>query len=150
MIMNVYQIYNNEDDYEEPLKFNPERYLRHPFGMRPDKAHDPAHVDISNARNNYGFGAGRRVCPGQHLAKQSLILGLAKMLWAFDISSAGGKDIDLSLETGFVQGTALGPKELDLVLKLREGRTKEDILEHYSKAYEAEAKVMGWEDGIYK
>ena len=84
-------------------------------------------------------------------AKQSLLLGLAKVVWAFDIlPPEGGKEIDLSLKTGFVQEIALHPKDFDVVLQLRDGRAKEEIMDHYSHTYEAEAQVMGWEGGLYK
>ena len=118
--------------------------------MRPDKAHDPAHMDASGWRVTYDFGAGRRICPGMHSAKQSLLLGLAKVLWAFDVLPPEGKEIDLSLEKGFVQEIALHPKDFDVVLKLRDGCAKEDVMGHYARCYEAEAEVMGWEDGLYK
>nr|UBX54526.1 cytochrome P450 [Aspergillus sp.] len=150
IFMNVWHIHHSEEDYEEPDKFDPDRFLRHPFGMRLDEAHDPAHMEASSARVTYDFGAGRRICPGMHSAKHSLVLGLAKVLWAFEILPPKGKEIDLSLENGFIQEIALHPKELDVVFKLRDGITKEDIMDHYSQAYEAEAEVMGWEDGLYK
>jgi hypothetical protein len=38
--------------------------------------------DIS-LRNNYIFGAGRRVCQGMHIAERSLFLGITRLLWAF-------------------------------------------------------------------
>jgi cytochrome P450 len=148
--MNVWHIHHSEEDYEEPEKFIPERFLRHPFGMRPDQAHDPAHMEASGSRVTYDFGAGRRICPGMHSAKQSLLLGLAKILWAFEIMPLEGKELDLSLETGFVQEVALHPKNLDVVLKLRDGRAKKDIMDHYYQTYEAEAKIMGWEGDLYK
>jgi hypothetical protein len=85
-----------------------------------------------------------------HSAKQNLLLGLAKVLWAFDILPPEGKEIDLSLETGFVQELALHPKDFDVILKLRDRGAKEDIMGHYSQTYDAEAEVMGWEGGLYK
>lgn len=42
------------------------------------------------------------------------------------------------------------PKDFDVVLKLRDGRSKEDIMNHYSETYEIEAEMMGWEGGLYK
>ncbi|KAI0423563.1 cytochrome P450 [Xylaria sp. FL1042] len=150
VIMNVWNIHHSEDDYEEPEKFNPDRFLQHPYGMRADQAHDPALMEASSVRVHYDFGAGRRICPGMHLAKLNLLLGLAKILWAFDILPPKGKDIDLSLETGFVQGTALHAKDFDVVLKLRDGFAKSDIRNHYSQTYEAEAQAMGWEGALYK
>jgi hypothetical protein len=83
-------------------------------------------------------------------ARQSLMLGLAKVLWAFEIMPAPGKEIDLNMETGFISDLALRPKDFDVVLRLRDGRTKGDILDHYSQAYEAQATVMGWENGLYR
>ncbi|KAI0506253.1 cytochrome P450 [Xylaria bambusicola] len=150
VIMNAWQIHHNEDDYENPDKFDPDRYLRHPLGMRTDKAHDPAVMEAWGARPHYDFGAGRRICPGMYLAKQNFLLGLAKMLWAFEIRSADNKEIDLSVETGLVQGTALHPKDFDLTLKLRQGRTKEDIMNHYYQTYEGEAEIMGWKNGEFR
>ncbi|KAJ5919853.1 cytochrome P450 3 monooxygenase [Penicillium verhagenii] len=150
ILMNVWHIHHSEEDYEEPDKFIPERFLHHPFGMRLDEAHDPAQMEASSSRVTYDFGAGRRICPGMHSAKQSLLLGLAKVLWAFDVLPSEGKKIDLDLETGFVQEIALHPKDLDVVFKLRSERTDKDILEHYSQTYEVEAEMMGWEDGRFK
>jgi cytochrome P450 len=150
ILINVWHINHSEEDFDEPEKFVPERFLKHPCGMRPDQAHDPAYMDSSSPRVTYDFGAGRRICPGMHSAKQSLILGLVKTLWAFDILPPEGKEIDLSLETGFIQEFALHPKDFDVILKLRDERTEEEIMDHYSEAYNAEAKVMGWEGGLYK
>ncbi|KAL4861812.1 cytochrome P450 [Aspergillus spectabilis] len=150
MIMNVWQIHHSPEDYDSPDEFIPERFLRHPFGMRPDEAHEATHLESASARVTYDFGAGRRICPGMHSAKQSLLLGLAKVLWAFDVLPPEGREIDLSLEMGFVQDIALHPREFDVVFRLREGRTKGEVYDHYERAYEGEAEVMGWKDGLYK
>ncbi len=147
---NVFHIHHSTEDYELPEKFEPERFLRHPFGMRSDEAHDPAAMEASSSRVTYGFGAGRRICPGMHTAKQSLMLGLAKLLWAFDVlPPGGGKEIDLSVETGFVQGLiTFHPKDFDVVLKPRPGRSARDVLDHYSQTHKAEAEFMGWEEEL--
>ena len=36
------------------------------------------------------FGFGRRICPGMHLARNSLFIVVARLLWAFDIRPAAG------------------------------------------------------------
>ena len=59
-------------------------------------------------RDQFTFGAGRRICPGMHVAERSLFLGIARMLWAFDIKpktdSEGNKIIpdQEKLTQGFV------------------------------------------------
>lgn len=35
--------------------------------------------------HHYGYGAGRRVCPGVHLAERNMWRITAKLLWAFNI-----------------------------------------------------------------
>lgn len=67
----------------------PERYLNHPLPAAAYiNATDP------NDRDHFSYGAGRRVCPGVHLAEKSLFLNIARVLWAFDLAKK--KD----LETG--------------------------------------------------
>ncbi|POR35119.1 hypothetical protein TPAR_04688, partial [Tolypocladium paradoxum] len=149
VIANVWHIHHSEDDYDDPEEFIPERFLHHPFGMRPDEAHDPARLEGSGPRLTFAFGAGRRICPGMDSARQSLVLGLAKLLWAFEILPPQGKEIDLNMDTGFISDLALRPKDFDVLLKLRDGRTKDDIMDHYHQAHEGQAEVMGWEGGLY-
>lgn len=39
----------------------------------------------SGKRNNFIFGAGRRLCQGMHIAERSLFLGVSRLVWAFNI-----------------------------------------------------------------
>lgn len=66
--------------YPEPEKFNPSRYHSHTLKAGAYAAHPDPY-----ARDHFSFGAGRRICPGMHLAENSLFIVLAKLLWAFDI-----------------------------------------------------------------
>ncbi|THV01085.1 cytochrome P450 [Dendrothele bispora CBS 962.96] len=67
--------------YEDPEIFNPGRYLQNEFGTKPG-------INVSDFRNNIVFGSGRRVCPGMHLANNSLALNVMNLLWAFEFSPA--------------------------------------------------------------
>jgi cytochrome P450 len=49
-------------------------------------------------RDHWTFGAGRRLCPGIHVAERTLFLAMARILWAFNIGKAedaSGNDIDI-------------------------------------------------------
>jgi len=39
-------------------------------------------------RDQFVFGAGRRVCQGMHIAERSLFLAISRLLWGFDFSKA--------------------------------------------------------------
>ncbi|KAI8656120.1 hypothetical protein NCS55_01266500 [Fusarium keratoplasticum] len=76
--------------------FDPSRYLAYP-----EKAGVYAASRDANSRDHFDFGAGRRICPGMHLAENSLFITLAKLLWAFRIEPGQGPDgkplpVDLS------------------------------------------------------
>lgn len=37
-------------------------------------------------RDHFTFGAGRRICPGLHVADRSLFMSMARLLWAFEFN----------------------------------------------------------------
>jgi cytochrome P450 len=83
-----------------PLTFNPDR-----FAGRTATAPSYAASGDYASRDHYGYGAGRRLCPGIHLAERNLFVGMAKLLWAFDLSEKAGADpIDIDPETGYSEG----------------------------------------------
>lgn len=69
--------------------FDPSRYLAYP-----EKAGVYAAARDAKGRDHFDFGAGRRICPGMHLAENSLFITLAKILWAFRIEPGQGPDGD--------------------------------------------------------
>ncbi|KKY14273.1 putative cytochrome p450 [Diplodia seriata] len=104
--INQYAIHRDPALFPEPDEFRPERYLAFPerAGVYAAKA-DPA------GRDHWSFGAGRRICPGMHLAENSLFVTLAKVLWAFEIVPKG--ELDLSDEA-FEPGVNTVPKRFAL------------------------------------
>lgn len=42
----------------------------------------------SPKRLHFTFGAGRRVCPGFHVAERNLFLAISRILWGFNIKPA--------------------------------------------------------------
>ncbi|TFK53786.1 cytochrome P450 [Heliocybe sulcata] len=75
VLMNTWAIYHNEETYPEPDVFKPERFL-HPDGT------------LSDSYPIATFGAGRRICPGRHLADATVWAALALVLAAFDVDKA--------------------------------------------------------------
>ncbi|KAJ7467466.1 cytochrome P450 [Mycena latifolia] len=75
VIPNVWAILHDENVYPEPYKFRPERFL----------------VD-GNPDPQAGFGFGRRICPGRHMATSSLWITVASVLASFEITRAVGDD----------------------------------------------------------
>lgn len=49
--------------------------------------------------HHYGYGAGRRLCPGIHLAERSMWRITAKLLWAFEFSELPDHPLDVNAYT---------------------------------------------------
>jgi hypothetical protein len=60
-------IHHDAECFHLPENFIPERFEDNEFGLRPDIR------ATEGFRKTYGFGAGRRICPGSHLAENSLV-----------------------------------------------------------------------------
>ena len=67
IIGNHWAIHLDEDVYKDPYTFSPDWWIENP-----------------NLPLN-AFGFGRQVCTGQHIARNSLLINISRMLWAFDI-----------------------------------------------------------------
>ncbi|CAG8670626.1 716_t:CDS:2, partial [Cetraspora pellucida] len=97
VILNQYGIHMDEKRYENPKEFKPERFL----GVTESSA-ALANGSYEN-RDHFGFGAGRRLCTGIHMAERELLLGVSFLLWCFKIENASplgkdGKPIPIDLE----------------------------------------------------
>jgi len=87
---NVWKILHDEQAYPNPFSFDPLRYA-------------------NNSREEYGvnqppmaaFGFGRRICPGRHLAIDSIWIAIVTILHVFDIKKAldgNGSPIEPDIE----------------------------------------------------
>lgn len=65
---NIWAISRDETEYKDPDRFFPERFLGNKFGTQ---VADDGNDDLR--KPSYAFGGGRRVCPGQYLAQNSLV-----------------------------------------------------------------------------
>lgn len=95
IILNAYAIHRDPSIYPDPLTFDPDRWAG-----KLEAASELADDRVgARSAGLYAFGAGRRVCPGQHLAEQGIFTAVARMLWAFDIEKAGDGKVNLDAPT---------------------------------------------------
>ncbi|KAI8307600.1 Cytochrome P450 monooxygenase patI [Colletotrichum sp. SAR11_59] len=83
--INAYAISHDPARHEDPERFWPERFKDdETTTMESMNAQDPT------KRDHFAFGAGRRGCPGYHVAERSFVITMMRILWAFDIAPAPG------------------------------------------------------------
>jgi cytochrome P450 len=92
LYLNIYAIHRDPKWWENPLEFDPERFIKNP--------------DISMKGNYFHFipfGVGRRQCPGISLAVLFVQLGLARLVQGFELSLPDGQDpttLDMTAKYG--------------------------------------------------
>ncbi|KAK5019379.1 hypothetical protein LTR16_000571 [Cryomyces antarcticus] len=104
VFINAFGLPLDEQRFPNPETFDPDHYAG-VTALAPELA---AAADYES-RDHYGYGSGRRLCPGIHLAERNLFLAISKLLWGFSIMSghdASGNAIepDVSNETGYSEG----------------------------------------------
>lgn len=85
-----------------------------------------------NERDHYGYGSGRRLCPGIHLAERNLFLAMAKLLWAFKFSAGGELDIDP--RTGYSEGFLVCAKPFPCDIEVRSEARRKTIDREFAEA----------------
>jgi cytochrome P450 len=82
---------HNATFYPFPSKFNPARFL--PPGHH---LYDPKLVGQKHPLQSglSSFGWGRRACPGEQLAINTIFIGVARLLWGFEITGMKGENVD--------------------------------------------------------
>ncbi|KAJ5423964.1 hypothetical protein N7491_009180 [Penicillium cf. griseofulvum] len=77
---NAWAIALNPDEYEEPERFWPDRFLND---------------DLDNAlKGHWAFGPGRRVCVGWKVGETNVWIAIARLLYCFDFQEVPGEPID--------------------------------------------------------
>ncbi|KLO17437.1 cytochrome P450 [Schizopora paradoxa] len=112
IVPNVWSMHRNEEAHPNPSKFIPERYFE---GIkRPIKLGDLT-------EGHYGFGFGRRSCPGKYLAVQTVWIAIVRVIWGFNIGHArdeNGNIIPVD-PMDCIAGITTKPKEFPLEIRCR-------------------------------
>ncbi len=127
-------MHHDEKYFKLPEIFDPDHYL----GVT-KLAPELATTADYESRDHYGYGAGRRLCPGIHLAERNLFLGIAKLLWAFDIGP--GKDArglkiepDVDVIRAYSAGLLMTALPFGCETEVRSEKRRETILSEFSLA----------------
>lgn len=137
IIPNTWAICHDPDEFDEPDAFMPSRYMANRFGSKttpgPDSRSDKKEGDVSR-KQTYVFGAGRRMCAGQKMAENSMLMTMAKLVWAFDVTPQEGEVLDVNMQTAFKDAILSGPKEFKVKFEVREDRKKVTIERRWKEA----------------
>lgn len=128
VIPNHWAIHLDEAVYKDPYKFNPDRWIENP--------------DLPLA----AFGFGRRVCIGQHIARNSLFINMARLLWAFNIEyvyeEVNGVKVKQEIDPmAFTQGFNSRPQPFKADFQVRSSHA-EDIVKGEWAAAEKDPDVI--------
>lgn len=139
--INQYSIHSDPARWENPGVFDPARYLSYPL-----KAGQYVGQADPNKRDHWSFGGGRRICPGMHLAENSLFMLCAKFLWAFEprpaLNAQGVEEACAITDDSYEPGTTTLPKPFRCRLVPR----NETVVDTFTREW-AEARVAGFDLG---
>ena len=137
IILNVWRLHHDPARYADPDEFDPSRYA----GCT---ALAPVYAVSANyeKRDHYGYGSGRRLCPGIHLAERGLFIALAKVLWAFDIAPQPGPDgrpisINADPAEGYTDGFLRCAKPFQVDIRPRSVQRWQTIEHEFTEAERA-------------
>ncbi|KIW32629.1 uncharacterized protein PV07_04160 [Cladophialophora immunda] len=129
LFANAWTIHRDPAEYMSPDEFVPDRWLGNRYGIIGEEIRE------EGRREMYGFGAGRRVCSGQTMAENSMLISMSKLLWFFDMSATGGP-VDTNVETAFTKGFLTAPKKFPVALRPRSQERAEILRKEFQQADE--------------
>ncbi|KAF7985952.1 hypothetical protein HWV62_43898 [Athelia sp. TMB] len=109
VLPNTWAVLRDESAYPDAATFNPDRYLTKEGKL------DPAVRDPEAA-----FGYGRRICPGRHMAKESIWLTAGSILACFNIEKSVDLQGNVIEPSGrYLPGLIRTPESFPCVIKPR-------------------------------
>ncbi|KAI0856011.1 cytochrome P450 [Xylaria cubensis] len=131
VVLNVWTLHNDASRHPEPRRFDPSRWAHDS-----QTSAEAANNRDASKRDQFVFGAGRRLCQGMHIADRNLFLAISRLLWAFDferpIDPFTGKEIVPDMEN-LTEGLLVCPGPFDAVIKSRSELKAEAIRVEWEK-----------------
>lgn len=134
VFINAWGLHHDPTRFANPSQFDPDHF-KGVTALAPElaQASDP------NDRDHYGYGSGRRICPGIHLAERNMFLAFAKLLWAFEFTSgldADGKPVEIDTDpaSAYSEGFLVCAKKYPLEVKVRSEKRRQTIEREYREA----------------
>ena len=90
IFVNVWAIQRDPSIWENPLNFDPERFLNSKWDYS------------GNDFYYFPFGSGRRICAGTAMAERMVIYSLATLIHSFDWNLPQGEKLDITEKFGIV------------------------------------------------
>ncbi|XP_052210696.1 flavonoid 3'-monooxygenase CYP75B137-like [Diospyros lotus] len=90
VFINVWAIHRDPSIWENPLEFDPERFLVSKFDYS------------GNDFSYFPFGSGRRICAGTAMAERMFMFSLASLLHSFEWKLPEGEEMEVSEKFGIV------------------------------------------------
>ncbi|KAG6811122.1 hypothetical protein H0H92_008855 [Tricholoma furcatifolium] len=112
VVLNCFTLHHNEERYQDPYTFNPDRYLGDTLSCG-----ESAKLSNVMERDHWTFGAGRRICPGLPAAERELWLAISRLLWAFTFHSLPDEPISLEEYEG-LSGRSPLPFRLKMIPRI--------------------------------
>ncbi|KAL3481005.1 cytochrome P450 [Aspergillus californicus] len=136
VIINGWGLHHDKDRFKDPEIFDPDHYKG-----QTALASELAGASDCNIRDHYGYGTGRRICPGIHVAERNLFLAMAKLIWAFEIEAGcddKGEAIepDFNPQTGYSEGFLVCAKDFSCRITPRSEARRATIMREFEEAQE--------------
>ncbi|GAA6033612.1 hypothetical protein JCM8097_001483 [Rhodosporidiobolus ruineniae] len=124
ILANHWAIHLDPEIYPNPEKFDPTRFINSETGeLQGTKYSELGH---------HGYGFGRRICPGKHIAERSLFITFTRLLHCFTFTPPLSPSTDepiLPSADAFSEGFSSHPLPFEVVIRKRAGWVEEVIRE---------------------
>ncbi|GAW19712.1 hypothetical protein ANO14919_092010 [Xylariales sp. No.14919] len=144
VVLNVWAIHNDASRYPEPRRFDPSRWAHDS-----QTSAESANNQDPSKRDQFAFGAGRRICQGIHIADRALFLGISRLLWAFDfqkpVDPSTGEEIVPDMED-LDEGLLACPNPFGADIKPRSASRAEAVRAEWDKMAELLDGDLQWKE----